>query len=79
MIAEVTRVFGGVHYQEPRTPYLYFYAEHGMNAHAEHSAKPHSTETYMSVFRVMLAQELARMATKPAGSVGLNFAAQKKQ
>lgn len=29
MIGELQRVFGGVHYQEPRSPYLFCYAEMG--------------------------------------------------
>jgi hypothetical protein len=96
MIAEVSRVFGAVHYQEPRTPYLYFYAEHGLSTNAQQSAKPHSTDAYVKAFRYLtgklsvrhsqamyrsavLEQELVRMAVRPEGSVGLNFAAQKRQ
>lgn len=41
LVGEMTRVFGGVHYQEPRTPYLYFYAEHGLKANISRAAEEH--------------------------------------
>lgn len=51
MIAEVARLFGAVHYQQPRVAYLCSYAEIGMHSHVEQHPNALPAEVYTGVLK----------------------------